>query len=54
MMQTDFIISLTRDTDTRQRILTTAQDLNVPTIQTQLYPWSGFYKGMHSIESLVK
>lgn len=43
-MQTDFIISLVRDEDSRQRVLQTAQNLNVPTIQSQLYPWDGSYK----------
>ncbi|KAI6188571.1 CRE-GLR-7 protein [Aphelenchoides besseyi] len=41
---TDFIISLTKDYELQQRLLQTAQNLNIPTIQTQLQPWDGSYK----------
>ena len=43
-MKADFIISLVRDPEAKQRILSTAQNSNIPTIQSQLYPWEGFYK----------
>lgn len=33
MMQTDFIISLVRDSDMKQKILQSTQNLNIPTIQ---------------------
>ncbi|KAI6235050.1 hypothetical protein M3Y95_00010300 [Aphelenchoides besseyi] len=41
---TDFIISLTKDHELQQRLLQTTQNLNIPTIQTQLQPWDGSYK----------
>ncbi|KAI6240026.1 hypothetical protein M3Y99_00486300 [Aphelenchoides fujianensis] len=42
--RTDFVISLLKEPDLIQRLLVTVQNLNIPTIQTQLRPWEGFYK----------
>lgn len=50
-MQADFIISMVRDVDNKQRILSTAQNHNVPTIQAQLSPWESMYKGNYNYEN---
>jgi hypothetical protein len=45
ILKSDFLISLATDKDVKQQIMTASHNLNIPTIQTQLSPWEGFYKG---------
>lgn len=50
LAHSDFVISVARDAASKKRVLAAAQASNVPTIQTQLHPWTGkdVSKGMEN------